>query len=215
MRWFYLRNIWYDTRIKCGTNGNNILIRLVVHTKCYIWTRKCGHPFMFSSRILRNFMQRTTSRHNLVIWQPIILITSFLLGFLVDFVSNPVVSGFTSAGAITIASAQVKNLFGIPNLKSSTFANFCYNLVLNISDIALWDTLLGVCCIIFLLYFRVRSRQCFLQRSKLIRIIFRNSKITARRLLARKMTKREIILETFYGFVRYRGTHLLSPLRRS
>lgn len=80
-----------------------------------------------------------------------------LTGFLVDFVSNPVVSGFTSAGAITIASAQVKNLFGIPKLQSSTFLSFCYEFILNVKDSKLWDTILGLSCCIFLLIFRVSS----------------------------------------------------------
>ena len=35
------------------------------------------------------------------------------LGFLIDFISVPVIAGFTSAAAITIATGQVKALLGI------------------------------------------------------------------------------------------------------
>jgi len=35
------------------------------------------------------------------------------LGFLIDFISVPVIAGFTSAAAITIASSQVKGLLGV------------------------------------------------------------------------------------------------------
>lgn len=38
----------------------------------------------------------------------------FRLGFLVNFVSNPVITGFSSGAAIVIAFSQVKHIFGIP-----------------------------------------------------------------------------------------------------
>ena len=43
-----------------------------------------------------------------------ILFGLFRLGFLVNFLSRPVISGFTSGSAIIIAFNQVGNLFGIP-----------------------------------------------------------------------------------------------------
>ena len=40
----------------------------------------------------------------------VILVAGFLrLGFLIDFFSLPVIAGFTSAAAITIASSQVRS----------------------------------------------------------------------------------------------------------
>ncbi len=36
-----------------------------------------------------------------------------LKGFLVDFVSSPVISGFTSAASVTITISQMKNLLGL------------------------------------------------------------------------------------------------------
>lgn len=42
-----------------------------------------------------------------------ILMGTFLLGFLIDFVSGPVSSGFTSAVALIILASQVKDIFGM------------------------------------------------------------------------------------------------------
>lgn len=78
------------------------------------------------------------------------------LGFLVDLVSTPVVSAFTSAGAITIASAQVKNLFGL-KFSAETFVDVWKNFFIHISEVQLWDTLLGFICIFVLLAMRVSS----------------------------------------------------------
>ena len=50
----------------------------------------------------------------------IILLCGLLrLGFLIDFISVPVIAGFTSAAAITIASSQVKSLLGLTILEKS------------------------------------------------------------------------------------------------
>ncbi|XP_019767389.2 sodium-independent sulfate anion transporter isoform X1 [Dendroctonus ponderosae] len=79
------------------------------------------------------------------------------LGFLVDFVSTPVVSAFTSAGAITIASSQIKSLFGL-NYKAESFINVWKQFFLHITGIQLWDTLLGLSCILILLLLRMVSK---------------------------------------------------------
>ena len=40
-------------------------------------------------------------------------------GFLVDFVSSPVISGFTSAASVTITVSQIKNLLGMTVTRKS------------------------------------------------------------------------------------------------
>lgn len=75
------------------------------------------------------------------------------LGFLVEFVSTPVVSAFTSAGAITIASSQVKNLFGL-KFTAETFTDVWKNVFTHIGETRLWDSLLGFGCIMVLLLMR-------------------------------------------------------------
>ncbi|CAG9767314.1 unnamed protein product [Ceutorhynchus assimilis] len=75
------------------------------------------------------------------------------LGFLVDFVSTPVVSAFTSAGAITIACSQIKNLFGL-KYNAESFIAVWKQFFWHIEEVRLWDTLLGFCCIVVLLSMR-------------------------------------------------------------
>uniref|UniRef100_A0A8C9TVW1 Solute carrier family 26 member 11 n=1 Tax=Scleropages formosus TaxID=113540 RepID=A0A8C9TVW1_SCLFO len=43
------------------------------------------------------------------------------LGFLLDFISYPVIKGFTSAAAITIGFGQLKNLLGLQNISQQFF----------------------------------------------------------------------------------------------
>ncbi|XP_058121578.1 sodium-independent sulfate anion transporter-like [Anopheles ziemanni] len=81
----------------------------------------------------------------------VILVLGVLnLGFLVQFISLPVTAGFTSAAAITIASGQVKSLFGLPG-KSNEFLEAWMNVFENLHEIRLWDTVLGATTIVVLL----------------------------------------------------------------
>lgn len=76
------------------------------------------------------------------------------LGFLVQFISQPVTIGFTSAAAITIASSQIKALLGLPGT-SNDFVDAWENVFYYIGETKLWDTLLGLSTIIFLLILQV------------------------------------------------------------
>lgn len=78
----------------------------------------------------------------------------FGLGFLIDFVSGPVSSGFTSAVALIILSSQVKDIFGIKG-GGNTFIEMWRKILENIHDIRLSDTILGFSCIVILLLMRV------------------------------------------------------------
>lgn len=68
--------------------------------------------------------------------------------------STPVVAGFTSAGAITIASAQFKNLLGL-KFSAETFIDVMKNVVKHIGETKKWDAILGATCCVFLLSLRV------------------------------------------------------------
>ncbi|CAH2238333.1 jg17490 [Pararge aegeria aegeria] len=72
------------------------------------------------------------------------------LGFLVEFVSLPVVSGFTSAAAITIASSQIKGLFGL-KFNAETFISTWGGVFHHIRQTKMEDTLLGLSCCIVLM----------------------------------------------------------------
>lgn len=78
------------------------------------------------------------------------------LGFLIDFVSGPVSSGFTSAVALMIATSQVKDLFAI-TVTGQTFLQQWISVFGNLHAAALWDPVLGFACIALLLSMRVSA----------------------------------------------------------
>lgn len=83
-----------------------------------------------------------------------LLMGVFGLGFLIDFVSGPVSSGFTSAVALIIVTSQVKDVLAI-HAKGTTFVEVWINIFKNIEHTAIWDTALGVTCIAVLLIMRM------------------------------------------------------------
>ena len=80
---------------------------------------------------------------------------SLSTGFVIDFISGPVSSGFTSAAALMILTSQVKDVLGI-KATGSTFIQFWENMILAMKDTWLWDSVLGAACIIVLLLMRVQ-----------------------------------------------------------
>lgn len=76
------------------------------------------------------------------------------LGFLINFVSGPVSSGFTSAVALMIATSQVKDLFAI-SVDGTTFLQQWISIFRNLHNASLWDAVLGFLCIAILLILRV------------------------------------------------------------
>ena len=77
-----------------------------------------------------------------------------LTGFVIDFISGPVSSGFTSAAALIIVTSQVKDVLGI-KASGSTFVKNWDSLFRAMGDTRLYDTVLGVTCIVILLLMRV------------------------------------------------------------
>ena len=74
----------------------------------------------------------------------------FRLGFLVNFLSRPVVSGFTSAAAIIIAISQLKHLLGV-SIERSKFAHqTLWNILKNIGDTNFYTLVIGIIAIIIL-----------------------------------------------------------------
>lgn len=71
-----------------------------------------------------------------------------------DFVSVPVVSGFTSAAALIIGCAQIKNLLGL-SYKAETFLDIWKEVAKNIKSVRTGDAVLSVICCIILLAMRV------------------------------------------------------------
>ncbi|CAK9796903.1 Sodium-independent sulfate anion transporter [Anthophora quadrimaculata] len=86
------------------------------------------------------------------------------LGFLLDFISGPVSVGFTSAAAIIIATSQVKDILGI-HIGGSKFVEVWQNIFEKIGETKLWDTALGITCIIVLLLLRKIKDIPFMQKA--------------------------------------------------
>lgn len=72
------------------------------------------------------------------------------LGFLLDFISMPVISGFTNAAAIIIGTSQLGTLLGIKG-RSESFIDAISKIINQINKIQLWDTVLGGCSMIVLI----------------------------------------------------------------
>ncbi|XP_043790254.1 sodium-independent sulfate anion transporter isoform X3 [Apis laboriosa] len=75
------------------------------------------------------------------------------LGFLVDFISMPVTSGFTSATSIIIIISQLQGLLGL-KFKAHNIVDNLRKIFQNIENIRTADLILGLCSIVFLLFFR-------------------------------------------------------------
>ncbi|XP_069887696.1 sodium-independent sulfate anion transporter isoform X2 [Dipodomys merriami] len=76
------------------------------------------------------------------------------LGFLLDFISCPVIKGFTSAAAVTIGFGQVKNLLGLQNIPRQFFLQV-YHIFLSIGDTRVGDAVLGLVCMVLLLLLKL------------------------------------------------------------
>ena len=70
-----------------------------------------------------------------------LLLGVFKLGFIVNFLSKPVISGFSSAAAIIIGVNQFKNFFGIPIPRSNQLQEILFHLFTKFSDLH-WNTFL-------------------------------------------------------------------------
>ncbi|XP_065075945.1 sodium-independent sulfate anion transporter-like isoform X2 [Ochlerotatus camptorhynchus] len=82
------------------------------------------------------------------------------LGFLVRFISVPVITGFTTAACLTIGSAQLRSLFGISSAgKGSDFIDAWENVIEHIGETRLWDAVLGFSSIAFLVILRL-TKDC-------------------------------------------------------
>ena len=78
----------------------------------------------------------------------------FKMGFLVNYLSRPVISGFTSAAALIIIFSQLKHLLGVKIVGSSVFHQLIINAFEKIGDTNLYDFLIGLIGIVILVLFK-------------------------------------------------------------
>jgi SulP family sulfate permease len=76
------------------------------------------------------------------------------LGFLVNFLSHPVLSGYTSAAALIIGFSQLKHLLGFPIPRSDNFFALVFYALRHIAQSNLVTLVIGLGSIALLLYFQ-------------------------------------------------------------
>lgn len=74
------------------------------------------------------------------------------MGFLVNFLSKPVISGFTSAAAIIIGLSQLKHLLGTEIARSNQLQHLLYNAFLTLDEIHFGTLFIGIGGILGMLF---------------------------------------------------------------
>lgn len=75
----------------------------------------------------------------------------FRMGFLVNFLSHPVLSGFTSAAALIIGASQIKNLLGLDLPRTKQVFEILSGTIQNASEISIYTAVIGFGSIIILI----------------------------------------------------------------
>ncbi|NND05599.1 MAG: sulfate permease [Saprospiraceae bacterium] len=83
-----------------------------------------------------------------------LLLAIFRMGFLMNFISQPVIAGFTTAAALIIAFNQVKHLFGLDFIRSNNIIQLIRNLLINLSEIHVTSIILGASSLVFIILLR-------------------------------------------------------------
>ncbi|MBU2997009.1 solute carrier family 26 protein [Cellulophaga baltica] len=87
------------------------------------------------------------------------LLGVFKMGFLVNFLSKPVISGFTSAAALVIIFSQLKHLLGTETEKSNHFHQLVINAISKIPEANIYDITIGVLGIIIIMVIKKISKR--------------------------------------------------------
>ncbi len=80
------------------------------------------------------------------------------LGFLANFLSHPVISGFITASALIIAAGQFKNLTGVP-VQGHTLLELVHSFWAHLNQFSLATSLLGASAIAFLYWARKYAKR--------------------------------------------------------
>lgn len=87
------------------------------------------------------------------------------LGFVVNFISIPVISGFTSSAAIIIGIGQIKDLLGLRDVPRP-FVKRVYYTFKHIGETKTGDVVLGLICIVILLALRTLGRSKWVKENE-------------------------------------------------
>ena len=86
-----------------------------------------------------------------------LLMGAVRLGFVANFLSHPVISGFVSASGLLIAASQLKHVLGVP-LHGSTLWEVALELPHHLSHVHMPTFMMGVGMLVFLLWARRRVK---------------------------------------------------------
>lgn len=90
-----------------------------------------------------------------------LLMGIFKLGFIMNFISHSVISGFTTAAALIIAATQIPSLFGYTVEKHEfVFLNF-YEIIKDIPHTNLLTLLIGLVSIVLIIFMKKRVSKAF------------------------------------------------------
>lgn len=81
----------------------------------------------------------------------------FRLGFLVNFLSKPVISGFTSAAAIIIGLNQIKHLTGTEITRSNKIQEVVFHVYQQVQNFSLPSILLGFLALALIVWFQLKK----------------------------------------------------------
>lgn len=81
----------------------------------------------------------------------------YVPGWVVSFISESVVIGFTAGASTTIISSQIKNFFGISGSKGSGFVGYWTAVFRDINTISVGDCCVGISSFVILFFLRVNT----------------------------------------------------------
>lgn len=87
----------------------------------------------------------------------LLLMALFRLGFLANFLSHPVISGFISASGVLIALSQLKHILGV-SAQGQTLVQLLASLIEQVAFINLPTLIIGGLCLVFLQFARTRLK---------------------------------------------------------
>lgn len=168
LRSTYFNNVVSSFIIRIAFKNTWNFWRIAFHLALALWSRKREAPnysfgnhssFVFERLIfLLLWYSRGIPEYAILLCflsgSVTIVLGILRLGFLVEFVSIPVVSGFTSAASLIIACSQIKSLLGL-KIHGESFIEIWRELVNNIHRTRIPDLILSCCCILILLTLKV------------------------------------------------------------
>ena len=83
----------------------------------------------------------------------------FSLGFIVNFLSKPVITGFTSAVALIIGVNQFRNLLGVDFIQSDQIQYLLMDIWLQISTFNFHTTAIGLVSVFIIIFFRMINKK--------------------------------------------------------